>query len=93
MNEAEWMYILKGSATVKLTECAFQDTGMPTNGLVPALPHSRPIDEYAVGPGDFIGFPGGYGRHYAHTMVAGAEGVEYLVGGTREPLDICTYPL
>lgn len=93
INSAEWMYILKGSATVRLTEVQFQDTGVHTNGLVPVLPHTAPVEEYEVGPGDFIGFPGGHGPQYAHTMVAGPEGVEYLVGGTRDALDLCTYPL
>jgi uncharacterized cupin superfamily protein len=92
INEAEWMYILKGSATVKLTLASFEDNGAITAGLVPALPHKAPEESYTVGPGDFMGFPGGIGDNYAHTMVAGPEGVEYLVGGTRNALDMCTYP-
>lgn len=85
------MYILKGSATVRLTEVCSEGPGV--SSLVPAEPHTNPIEEYAVAAGDFVGFPGGYGRQYAHTMVAGPEGMEYLVGGTRGPLDLCTYPL
>ncbi len=45
-----------------------------------------------VGPGDFMAFP----KHSpAHSMrVAGDAGEDcvYLMGGTRSPIDVCTYP-
>jgi uncharacterized cupin superfamily protein len=50
------------------------------------------IDEqtYAVGPGDFMGFPR---RGVAHTMVnKGSEPLVYLVVGPRIEHDVCDYP-
>ncbi|CAK5268404.1 unnamed protein product [Mycena citricolor] len=40
--------------------------------------------------GDFVGFPAG--SKTPHAFRAGDDGLEYLVGGSREPQDICHYP-
>lgn len=93
INDAEWLYILSGSATARLTQVQTLP-GEDKAGVVPHVPHTLPIEEHTVSEGDFLGFPGGAGgAHFAHTMIAGPEGVKYLVGGTRSPLDVCTYPL
>lgn len=92
MNEAEWLYILSGNATVHLTPVEY-DSGDANLSLIPRVPHTSPAEEHPVSKGDFIGFPGGLGAQFAHTMVAGKEGVEYLVGGTRSAFDMCVYPL
>lgn len=40
-----------------------------------------------------MGWPAGLqAASCAHGLRAGPEGVEYIVGGSREKLDICVYP-
>lgn len=100
--DSEWFYILKGSGKLQLTACEM-DTSSPTSGMA-NVPHPAPVEEHDVAPGDFMGFPGGPGGKgpravgpggvpWAHTFVAGPEGLEYLVGGTRKEFDVCIYPL
>ncbi|KAJ7285102.1 hypothetical protein C8J57DRAFT_1290439 [Mycena rebaudengoi] len=45
-----------------------------------------------VRAGDFVGF-GVEGEGRPHAFRAGGEGMEYLTGGTREPVDVVQYPL
>lgn len=99
---SEWFYILKGNGKLQLAPCEM-DTSSPTSGManVTTVPE---IEEHDVAAGDFAGFPGGpggtgpnavgpNGMPWAHTFVAGPEGLEYLVGGTRKEFDVCIYPL
>ena len=47
-----------------------------------------------ISAGDFAGFMGGVkAGKYAHSLVAGEEGMTYLMGGTRKTVDICSYPM
>ncbi|BEI80492.1 hypothetical protein CcaverHIS002_0110210 [Cutaneotrichosporon cavernicola] len=66
------------------------------------IPAPVEVEQVAVAPGDFMGFGGTTGgggsraqgeTPLAHTLVAGDEGMEYLVGGTRKEFDVCVYPL
>ena len=45
-----------------------------------------------VGPGDFLGFPKGAPAHSMHVPAEAGEPLVYLMGGTRSPIDVCTYP-
>ncbi|OCF37324.1 hypothetical protein I316_01233 [Kwoniella heveanensis BCC8398] len=57
------------------------------------LTDKYPIEEREISAGDFMGFQGGIGAsRFAHGLKAGDEGIEYLMGGTRERIDICCYP-
>ena len=47
--------------------------------------------EEKVAKGDFIAFPSN--TPTAHAFRAGSEELVYLCVGTREPVDVCTYPL
>ncbi|KAJ7707603.1 hypothetical protein B0H17DRAFT_523076 [Mycena rosella] len=48
-------------------------------------------DDTPVAAGDFVGFP--TTTRQPHAFQAGPEGLEYLTGGSREPVDMCHYPL
>ncbi|KAJ7227294.1 cupin domain-containing protein [Mycena pura] len=48
-------------------------------------------EDIAVSAGDFAGFT--TASRQPHAFRAGEEGMEYLIGGNREPVDICHYPL
>ncbi|KAJ7613924.1 cupin domain-containing protein [Roridomyces roridus] len=44
--------------------------------------------------GDFVGWSTAEGHHgQPHALQAGAEGISYLCGGSRQPVDFCHYPL
>ncbi len=45
-----------------------------------------------VGPGDFLGFPKNSPAHSMHVPEDATEDLVYLMGGTRSPIDVCTYP-
>ncbi|WVQ73527.1 hypothetical protein IAR50_003101 [Cryptococcus sp. DSM 104548] len=102
LNDSEWMYILSGSGTLILIDASpallCQSSLAPGTSLAgeippPPSPASLPREELAVGPGDFIGLEGGTGAsRYSHSMIAGPEGLEYLVGGVRTSPNICAYP-
>ncbi len=47
-------------------------------------------DEHPLRAGDVFSRPAGTG--VAHALRAGADGLEYLAYGTREPADMCFYP-
>ena len=49
-------------------------------------------DTVPVGPGDFLGFPKGSPAHSLHVPAGAGEALVYLMGGTRSPIDVCTYP-
>ncbi len=49
-------------------------------------------DTVPVGPGDFLGFPKGSPAHSMHVPADAGEDLVYLMGGTRSPIDVCTYP-
>ncbi|WVF69085.1 hypothetical protein IAT40_003859 [Kwoniella sp. CBS 6097] len=58
-----------------------------------ALTDKYTVEEREISGGDFMGFQGGIGAsQFAHGLKAGDEGIEYLMGGTRERIDICCYP-
>jgi uncharacterized cupin superfamily protein len=48
-------------------------------------------EEHALRPGDVISRPAGTG--VAHALRPGEDGLTYLAYGTREPNDMCFYPL
>ncbi|KAJ7475940.1 cupin domain-containing protein [Mycena latifolia] len=48
-------------------------------------------EDTPVAAGDFIGFPAT--TRQPHSFQAGEGGLEYLTGGSREPVDVCHYPL
>ncbi|KAJ7678918.1 hypothetical protein DFH06DRAFT_1165214 [Mycena polygramma] len=48
-------------------------------------------EDTGVAAGDFIGFAAAARR--PHAFQAGEDGMEYLTGGSREPVDMCHYPL
>ena len=70
--------MLEGSGTLEL---------LPTP--VMAARSSGP-EEHELRPGHVIARPPA--TRIAHSIVAGAEGITYLVYGTREPNDIAYYP-
>jgi uncharacterized cupin superfamily protein len=47
-------------------------------------------EDHELKVGDVVARPPG--TRIAHSIVAGAEGITYLVYGTRDPNDICYYP-
>ena len=48
------------------------------------------VKEIKVTKGDFMGFPAG--RKLAHGLKSGSGDLVYIVGGSREPLDVSNYP-
>ncbi|KAJ7455352.1 hypothetical protein B0H11DRAFT_2067749 [Mycena galericulata] len=48
-------------------------------------------EDTPVAAGDFIGFSAGAGQ--PHAFRAGDDGLEYLTGGSRSPVDLTHYPL
>lgn len=93
-NNSEWLYILKGTGLLLLCDADVQESTAP--GMIPTTSVPQ-ITEHEVSPGDFMGFKGmtvtpGQPAH-AHSLRAGPEGMEYLVGGTRKELDVCVYPM
>lgn len=49
-------------------------------------------ETFEVGPGDFMAFPKDLPAHSMQVSAEAAEDLVYLMGGTRAPIDICTYP-
>ena len=49
-------------------------------------------DRIEVGPGDVMAFPKNSPAHVMHVPEGAGEDLVYLMGGTRAPVDICTYP-
>ena len=85
--EDEWFYVLEAGpdAVLLIWEGAGEggmEEGSEGVDVVPG--------EESVKKGDFLGFRAGVPR--AHAFRAGAEEMVYLIGGSREPLDISHYP-
>ncbi|KAI0689332.1 hypothetical protein BC835DRAFT_258286 [Cytidiella melzeri] len=76
-QDDEWIYVL--------------DSGPSGAVLVTLPPGEKEVKEETIRKGDFLAFPAASGL--AHTIVTGDEEVVYLCSGTREPVDVCTYPL
>lgn len=49
-------------------------------------------EELAVGSGDFMAFPKNSPAHSMRVAPDAGEDLVYLMGGTRSPVDVCTYP-
>jgi len=49
-------------------------------------------ETFEVGPGDFMAFPKNSQAHSMRVPAGASEDLVYLMGGTRAPIDICTYP-
>ncbi|HEX7776606.1 MAG TPA: cupin domain-containing protein [Parvibaculum sp.] len=49
-------------------------------------------ETFPVGPGDVMAFPRNSPAHSMHVPGDAAEDFVYLMGGTRSPVDVCTYP-
>lgn len=47
---------------------------------------------FEVGPGDFMAFPKNSPAHSMYVAKDAGEDCVYLMGGTRSPIDVCTYP-
>ncbi|KAJ3554117.1 hypothetical protein NM688_g3275 [Phlebia brevispora] len=76
-NDEEWCYILEAGEGGAILLTHEEGTETPK--------------EVKVYKGDFLAFPSG--KRNAHALRAGDHELVYLVGGTREALDVCTYPL
>ncbi|WOO78045.1 uncharacterized protein LOC62_01G001598 [Vanrija pseudolonga] len=91
--DSEWLYILSGSAELRLTPA---DARPGTSGLITAnAEDTAAVTSVTVNEGDYVAFPAGPvgGGYWAHTLVGGAGGVKYLIGGMRSQSDVCVYPL
>ncbi|MEQ8281551.1 MAG: cupin domain-containing protein [Parvibaculum sp.] len=49
-------------------------------------------ETFEVGPGDFMAFPKNSPAHSMRVRDDASDDLVYLMGGTRAPIDICTYP-
>ena len=76
LADDEWIYILEAGKEGATL-------------IVQAEGDTEPKEE-KIFKGDFLGFPAG--KRTAHALRAGREELVYLVGGTRAPVDVCTYP-
>lgn len=96
LTGSEWVYILKGNGVLRLLDAslAIHSRGPNREEIQPGHTNANlEVTETAVGPGDFAGFPGGVeASKWAHSLKAGDEGMEYLMGGTRDTIDVCSYP-
>ncbi|KAL1408051.1 hypothetical protein Q8F55_004848 [Vanrija albida] len=93
LTDSEWLYILSGTAELRLTPADARDTS-GGSGLIGAT-ETAPIETVPVAEGDYVAFPAGElgGGYWAHTLIGGPGGVKYLVGGMRSASDVCVYPL
>ncbi|EJT51165.1 hypothetical protein A1Q1_07629 [Trichosporon asahii var. asahii CBS 2479] len=90
LAESEWLYILQGTATLRLARPVVADEG----DIRPPFGAELIEENREVSAGDFIGFPAGNpNERWAHTLRNdSAAPVEYLLGGTRLNLDVISYP-
>lgn len=95
LHDSEYLYILSGSASLLLVDASLPDlTSTPSAPASGPMRTDYPVEERPLRPGDFVGFPGGINASkYAHGMRAGPEGVTYIMGGARNQMDVCCYPL
>lgn len=77
-NEDEWFYVIKAGEGARLVLYSEGEDGNI---------ESR---EEEVKTGDFLGFPAT--TKTGHTFKTGADEMVYLVGGTRQPVDVVHYP-
>ncbi|KAK6907874.1 hypothetical protein I203_101875 [Kwoniella mangroviensis CBS 8507] len=102
LQDSEWLYVLSGTGILLLQDASgsFDTSDDSKNnrliGRVTAKSgessQSR-VEEHQIASGDFMGFQGGIlASKFAHSLRAGPEGLEYLMGGTRERVDVCCYP-
>lgn len=88
LANSEWIYILSGQVTLVLAR-----TRSDPDDVRPGPEAEVVLEETQLKAGDFAGFPAGHAsKRWAHALRAGNEGVEYLLGGDRKPLDVITYP-
>jgi uncharacterized cupin superfamily protein len=76
-TDDEWVYVLESGAA---------------GATLVTLPQGeKETREETIRKGDFIGFKAGTGL--GHVICTADEEVVFLCCGTREPMDVCTYPL
>ncbi|KAI1784653.1 hypothetical protein LXA43DRAFT_1077303 [Ganoderma leucocontextum] len=92
-HEDEWFYVLQAGEDARLLVWEPNEPGEAEKGEGGET-HGRAQEvvprEERVRVGDFVGFKAGVRR--AHGFKAGGEEMVYLVGGSREPLDVSYYP-
>lgn len=76
-HEDEWFYIIEAAENAALL-------------VVDAEHEDGGTKRVNVAKGDFIGFPAGI--QLAHGLHSGDGDLVYLMGGSREPLDVSNYP-
>ncbi|RPD53467.1 hypothetical protein L226DRAFT_554071 [Lentinus tigrinus ALCF2SS1-7] len=81
-HEDEWFYVLEAGPDAVLLVWEGDSEVKDREVVVPR--------EERVQKGDFFGFKAGV--PCAHAFRAGATEMVYLIGGSREPLDISRYP-
>ncbi|KAI0699050.1 hypothetical protein C8T65DRAFT_660212 [Cerioporus squamosus] len=84
-HEDEWFYVLEASSDAVLLIWEGEGEGAVSKEGEAVVPR-----EEDVKPGDFLGFKAGVPR--AHAFRAGTKDMVYLIGGSREDLDISHYP-
>ncbi|TXT09541.1 uncharacterized protein COLE_03475 [Cutaneotrichosporon oleaginosum] len=88
VGESEWLYILSGSATLRLARSVGD-----VEDLRPGPEGGVHVEETVLHAGDYAGFPAGNPKErWAHSLRAGDEPCEYLLGGERKSIDVITYP-
>ncbi|TBU57164.1 hypothetical protein BD310DRAFT_930144 [Dichomitus squalens] len=87
-HEDEWFYILEAGEDARLLIWEPGENER-ADGKVAMEEEVIPREE-GLKAGDFIGFKAGIQR--AHALKAGEREMVYLLGGSREPLDVSHYP-
>lgn len=77
VSDEEWLYVL--------------ESGEKGATLVTLPQGEKETREETIRKGDFIAFRAASGM--GHVVCTGDEEITYLCSGTREPMDVCTYPL
>ena len=89
-HEDEWFYILEAGEDARLLVWEPGERERTDGKVVMEEGEEIIPREEAVQAGDFIGFKAGIQR--AHALRAGEREMTYLVGGSREELDVSHYP-
>ncbi|KAI0340249.1 hypothetical protein BDW22DRAFT_405378 [Trametopsis cervina] len=76
-SDDEWIYVL--------------ESGEAGATLVTLPKGEKDTREETIRKGDFVAWPAGSG--HGHVISTGDEEVTFLCSGTREAMDVCTYPL
>ncbi len=87
-HEDEWFYVVQAGEDARLLVWEPSDGEQGLGGEA-GVEEVVPREE-RVRVGDFVGFKAGVRR--AHAFKAGGEEMVYLVGGSREALDVSYYP-